>query len=101
MRRADVTRRELILAIPALSLLAACKERDGDSPGPEGERRELVVFAAASLTDAFGAVAEDFERANPRIDVKLNFAGSQSLRAQIEGLLLEADDSLHYAVVVK
>ena len=84
MRRADVTRRELILAIPALSLLAACKERDGDSPGPEGERRELVVFAAASLTDAFGAVAEDFERANPRIDVKLNFAGSQSLRAQIE-----------------
>ena len=43
-----------------------------------------MVFAAASLTDAFGAVAEDFERANPRIDVKLNFAGSQSLRAQIE-----------------
>ena len=74
----------MIFAIPALTLLAACKERDGDSPGPEGARRELLVFAAASLTDAFRAIAEDFEKANPRIDVKLNFAGSQSLRAQIE-----------------
>lgn len=84
MRRADVTRRRVLLALPALTILAACKERDGDSPGPEGARRELVVFAAASLTDAFGEIAADFERANPRIDVKLNFAGSQSLRAQIE-----------------
>lgn len=84
MRCADVTRRGVIFAIPALTLLAACKERDGDSPGPEGARRELLVFAAASLTDAFRAIAEDFEKANPRIDVKLNFAGSQSLRAQIE-----------------
>ena len=84
MRRADVTRRGVIFGLPALMLVAACKERDGDSPGPEGQRRELVVFAAASLTDAFTAIAADFEREHPRIDVKLNFAGSQSLRAQIE-----------------
>jgi len=80
----NVTRRRVLLAVPALMALAACKERDGDSPGPGEERRELLVFAAASLTEAFGAIAKDFEKTHPRIDVRLNFAGSQSLRAQIE-----------------
>jgi molybdate transport system substrate-binding protein len=45
---------------------------------------ELMVFAAASLTDAYRAVARDFEEAHPKVKVVLNFAGSQSLRTQIE-----------------
>ena len=35
---------------------------------------ELVVFAAASLTDAFDEIAEAFEDANPGASVELNFA---------------------------
>lgn len=51
-----------------------------------GEHRHepLVIFAAASLTDVFTAVTTDFEAAHPDIDVKVSFAGSQSLRTQIE-----------------
>ncbi len=44
----------------------------------------ITVFAAASLTDAFQDIAEEFESANPGVEVKLNFAGSQRLRSQLE-----------------
>ena len=44
----------------------------------------ITVFAAASLTDAFREIAREFESANPGIEVKLNFAGSQRLRSQLE-----------------
>ncbi len=42
------------------------------------------MFAAASLTDAFGDIAREFEARNPGVAVKLNFAGSQRLRTQLE-----------------
>jgi molybdate transport system substrate-binding protein len=45
---------------------------------------ELTVFAAASLTEAFTAIAEEFEAGHPGVEVLLNFAGSQTLRVQIE-----------------
>ena len=44
----------------------------------------ITVFAAASLTDAFEDIAREFESANPGIEVRLNFAGSQRLRSQLE-----------------
>jgi molybdate transport system substrate-binding protein len=50
-----------------------------------GERPvELRVFAAASLTDAFTDLAAAFEVAHPEVSVQLNFAGSQTLRSQLE-----------------
>ena len=44
----------------------------------------LTVFAAASLTEAFTEMAIAFEAENPDTHVLLNFAGSQTLRLQIE-----------------
>lgn len=44
----------------------------------------LNVFAASSLTDAFTEISANFETVNPGVTVTLNFAGSQSLRTQIE-----------------
>jgi molybdate transport system substrate-binding protein len=44
----------------------------------------LTVFAAASLREAFEEVARLFEAATPGAKVRLNLAGSQELRAQIE-----------------
>lgn len=76
-------RRRSLLALAALTA-AGCRDEPGRGRGGGKAPRELVIFAAASLTDAFGAVAADFEKAHGRIDVKLNFAGSQSLRTQIE-----------------
>jgi molybdate transport system substrate-binding protein len=46
--------------------------------------RELVLFEAASLKDAFGRLAERFEKEHPGTKVLTNAAGSQELRAQIE-----------------
>ncbi len=53
-------------------------------PPTAAAERELVVFAAASLRDAFTALGEDFERAEPGVKVAFNFAGSQELRTQLE-----------------
>lgn len=45
--------------------------------------RTLTVFAAASLTQAFGEIGKAFVAANPGVSVTFNFAGSQTLQGQI------------------
>jgi molybdate transport system substrate-binding protein len=72
------------LAITAL-MLAACGGNEGTTTtlargGLEGE---MLVSAAASLTDAFAEVESAFETANPGVDVVLNHGSSSSLREQI------------------
>ncbi len=49
-----------------------------------GESRELKVFAASSLTDAFRAVGAEYEKAHPGMRIEFHFGGSQLLRTQIE-----------------
>ena len=73
-------------ALAALTIFAALGFRipatahAGESVKPA----ELVVFAAASLKETFGALATEFEAAHPGSHVALQFAGSQELRTQIE-----------------
>lgn len=43
----------------------------------------LTVFAAASLTEAFTEIAEEYESLNPGSKVVVNFAGSQQLAQQL------------------
>lgn len=62
------------------AVLLASGARAGDPP----PQRELVVLAAASLRDAFTAIAKSFEAAHPGVHVTLAFTGSQELRAQVE-----------------
>lgn len=50
--------------------------------GPGDASRPLLVFAAASLTDAATAIARDFERAGGG-PVQLSFGGSSALARQI------------------
>lgn len=52
--------------------------------GPPGDG-ELTVFAAASLTATFTAVAEAFTAAHPDVGVRTSFAGSADLIAQLTG----------------
>jgi molybdate transport system substrate-binding protein len=63
--------------VPVLALVAVGCGSD-DEPATQEEPR-LVVSAAASLSDALTACSKDFEGA----DVKLSFAGSDELAAQI------------------
>ncbi|MFA7669846.1 MAG: molybdate ABC transporter substrate-binding protein [Burkholderiaceae bacterium] len=44
----------------------------------------ITVSAAASLTDAFKEIAQEFEARNPEDKVQLNFAGSGTLLQQID-----------------
>jgi len=44
----------------------------------------ISVFAAASLSGAFTEIGRDFERAHPGARVRLNFAGTPQLVAQLE-----------------
>lgn len=66
-------------------LLFACAAPPITAPatGPEPDRRELVVFAAASLTEAFGEIGTLFERQHPGATIIFNFAGSNQLAEQI------------------
>ena len=64
-------------AVAAAALaLGAC----GDGAEPT---ETITVFAAASLTDAFGELAEAFEAEHPGVTVRLSFAGSATLRTQV------------------
>ena len=65
--------------ILTLMLLSACA-----SESPQPAPVPLTIFAAASLTESFSEIATAFESAHPGVDVTLNFAGSNTLRAQIE-----------------
>lgn len=90
-----------ILHLLLLSLLAGCvaplrPAADGAASGspPSGSpasgspasgspSAELVVFAAASLTDAFDEIAAGFEAAHPGVTVVTNYGGSSGLVTQL------------------
>ena len=79
-----------VLGAAALAL-AACTS--GSTPAADStasaeatqpaETTVLNVYAAASLTETFGELETDFEAANPEVDVRFNFAGSQDLVTQL------------------
>ncbi len=44
----------------------------------------IYVFAASSLTEAFGQITSAYQTTHPGAAIRLNFGGSQALRTQIE-----------------
>lgn len=82
--RRAVRSRPLVL-LAALGVVAAGDGCDRSQAGsPRGQGDQLVVFAAASLREAFTALARDFQHERPGVEVVFNFAGTQELRRQIE-----------------
>jgi molybdate transport system substrate-binding protein len=67
----------------AALIFSACAA-GAPSPATNSTGTVLTVFAAASLSSAFGEIGKRFESANPGVKVQFNFGGSQALRAQIE-----------------
>ncbi|MGA6208524.1 molybdate ABC transporter substrate-binding protein [Nocardia testacea] len=69
-----------------MTVLAGCAGQDtaDDSGGPgDGIAGQVTVFAAASLTETFTTLGEQFEEAHPGVDVVFGFGGSSALAEQI------------------
>ncbi len=64
-----------------VSAAISCQQR---SSADAAEQEKLVVYAAASLREAFNGLSEEFRSTRPGVTVTFNFAGSQELRTQLE-----------------
>lgn len=85
--RAGVGGRCRIAAVALLALaVAGCSQASGDDASAradEPETRVLTVLAAASLTEVFTDLATTFEADHPGTTVRLSFASSAQLAAQV------------------
>ena len=68
----------------AVSLVGCGGGSAGGSGGEQEEDDTLTVFAASSLTDAFGELEERFEEHYPAVDVRQSFESSSTLLTQIQ-----------------
>ncbi|MFJ8578362.1 molybdate ABC transporter substrate-binding protein [Micromonospora sp. NPDC093277] len=76
------------LAVSALVAVTGCSRNDttgaqSSASASAGVTGTVNVFAAASLTETFTKLGNDFEAAHPGATVKFNFAGSSALATQI------------------
>ncbi len=69
--------------VTVLAMLAGCRHSKPE-PKPTPRENELVVFAAASLREAFGHESDEFKKSHPSVEVTFNFAGTQEIRTQLE-----------------
>lgn len=85
----------LLLAGLMVCSLAACGTAPASSAAPEAtaapasaqtadESVELVVFAAASLTETLTEIAEDYKAVAPNVTLTFNFDSSGTLKTQIQ-----------------
>jgi molybdate transport system substrate-binding protein len=78
--------RSVLRALAAATvLLAGCGGTSGSASSTAGGLSgSITVFAAASLTAAFGTIGTDFERTHPGTAVHFAFAGSSTMVAQVQ-----------------
>lgn len=74
--------RHVLVAVLLVGVMLAAGGACGGSA--TRDRVRLDVLAAASLTEAFGAMESSFESAHPDVDVEFSFGASSQLAAQIE-----------------
>jgi molybdate transport system substrate-binding protein len=83
-RGAAARRGGAVLLVALLTALMALAAACGSSTSSSGAgSRELTVFAAASLTEAFTQLGDQFTAAHPDVKVTFEFAGSGDLVAQL------------------
>ncbi len=76
-------------ALATILVLSACSaagatQIDSGTHGSTAPRRATVdVYAASSLTDVFTQLARAYESAHPGVTIRVTFAGSSDLAAQI------------------
>jgi len=87
--------KKLIALVLVLSMMvlgfAGCTSSDTSSDSTDtteaaadGEATEVIVFAAASMTETLNELKTKYEEANPNITLTFNFASSGDLETQIK-----------------
>ena len=76
MRYSLLSIKNYITIFIACTIFAGCSNKNGTQNG-------IIVFAAASLTDAMNQISKDFERENPGLKVDVNIGSSAQLAKQI------------------
>ena len=99
MKTDFISRRNFLAAAGAAGIAAALTTCVGDasstasstaasseaaSSEAAGESVELIVFAAASLTETLNAIAQDYSAENPGVTFRFNFDSSGTLKTQIQ-----------------
>ena len=74
----------LLLALAMIFALAACSSNDEPKASEEPEaRKEVVVFAAASMTETLNQIKETYEK-DHNVTLTFNFDSSGTLKTQIQ-----------------
>ena len=76
-------RGRVLAAAAAVLALAGCAGAAPEPTPTDALSGTITVFAAASLTDSFGEIAEAFTEEHPEVTVTFNFGGSSGLATQI------------------
>src|SRR5215204_6077259 len=77
-------RAKLLSCVIVAALLPGLLGCGGSGGSEGGGESALTVYAASSLTDAFGELKDNFEEENSGTEVRLNFAGSSTVLTQLE-----------------
>ncbi len=73
----------LLLALTIVLVLAACGAQSAP-PAEDPEPVEIIVFAAASMTETLTEIKDIYETANPGVTLTFNFDSSGTLKTQIQ-----------------
>ncbi len=74
----------IISSIAGVVGAAGCGGSGGGAADRGSDGGTLTVFAASSLTDAFGELEKRFEEQYPAVDVRQSFESSSTLLTQIQ-----------------
>lgn len=73
----------ILLILSAIICFSACAGK-GVTENNVKEPKKIIVFAAASLTEAFTEIGNEFMKENPDTNIIFNFDSSGTLKTQIE-----------------
>lgn len=71
----------LLIVLLSISMFAGCTK---DNANVDAEPVEIIVFAAASMTETLTEIAELYKEAAPNVTIVFNFDSSGTLKTQIE-----------------
>ena len=74
----------LALAVSMTACLTGCGRTNTDTNADASEKTELVVFAAASMTETLNQIKTDYETQHKDITLTYNFDSSGTLKTQIQ-----------------